>query len=106
MYAPRIVKESSNEVDIELKFVPCAIAEHDFRAFKHVSGNRHPGAAAYTPDTLFTGWIYEHPDRTDTLDLADDSDADFILEDMIMGNDTVTTDSDKKPDVIESTTVR
>ncbi|WP_289686312.1 hypothetical protein, partial [Paramuribaculum intestinale] len=75
-------------------------AEHDFRAFKHVSGNRHPGAAAYTPDTLFTGWIYEHPDRTDTLDLADDSDADFILEDMIMGNDTVTTDSDKKPDVI------
>lgn len=100
MYAPRIVKESSNEVDIELKFVPCAIAEHDFRAFKHVSGNRHPGAAAYTPDTLFTGWIYEHPDRTDTLDLADDSDADFILEDMIMGNDTVTTDSDKKPDVI------
>ncbi len=100
MYAPRIVKESSNEVDIELKFVPCAIAEHDFRAFKHVSGNRHPGAAAYTPDTLFTGWIYEHPDRTDTLDLADNSDADFILEDVIMGDDTVATDSDKKPDVI------
>lgn len=100
LYAPRIAKEANNEVDIELKFVPCAIAEHDFRAFKHISGDRHPGAAAYTPDTMFTGWIYEHPDRTDTLDIANNSEADFILEDLIMGDDTVSTDSEKKPDVI------
>lgn len=100
MYAPRIVKENSTDVDVELKFVPCALAQHEFRAFKHISGGRHPGAAAYDPAATFTGWLVEHPDRTDTLDTAANSDADIVLEELIMGDGSVSTDEEKKPDLI------